>query len=161
MKDYIAEFINRYEEDINNDNFLYVYTRAASHFSLVTDIGELTNIFEAADIHPLDHMKIVPMYYFAGSDKEKLEITSPSVKALYSKCICFCNNLKTIAIPHSVKMISTDAFNDCPNLQYIRYDGTLDDFFEINCNRKLLRELFPKLEVLCLRDGEVYPKYEI
>ena len=158
MKDYIAQFLNRYEEDIDNDNFLQVYTRAANYFSLITDVGELTKIFNSVGINPLEHMKIVPMYYFSGSEEESIEITSPTVRALFDKSFALCPNLKNVSILRSVKLISTDAFKDCPNLQYIQYEGSLDEFFEINCDRKGLWEIHPKLQVLCLATGEVFKK---
>lgn len=158
MKNYIAKFINNHEDDIDNNDFLKVYTSAASAFQFVSDVGELTKIFNSVGINPLEHMKIVPMYYFGGSDKESIEITSPTIRALFDRSFANCKKLRNLSILRSVKLISTDAFTNCPNLQFIQYEGSLDEFFEINIDRIALWKAHPKLEVLCLATGEVFKK---
>lgn len=155
MQNYIRDFIKRHAEEIDTDNFLRVYTAAVSHFSLVTDISELTTIFESAGIYPLEHMNLVPMYYYAFSEEEAIEIHSDTVKVIYDYAFDMCSNLTTVSIPKSVNMISPDAFRGCPKLQYFQYEGTKEQFQEIKGLHGEFWQEHPDLKVLCKEDGEV------
>lgn len=42
-----------------------------------------------------------------------------------------CSNLATLLIPNSVTSIVSDAFKDCGKLNYLYYDGTIEDWLNI------------------------------
>ena len=158
MKDYIRDFIKKYEEEIDKDNFLRVYTAAADHFNLITDISELTTIFESASIYPLEHMNIVPMYYYAFSDEDVLEVYSNTIKVIYDSAFEMCHNLTTVTIPRSVNMISPRAFIGCHQLKYFQYEGTKEEFEKIKGLNDVFWEDHPGFQILCMATGEVIKK---
>lgn len=155
MESHIVSFIKNHEKDIDENNFLTVYTAAAQDLKLTTDIGELTAIFESVGIQPLDYMQLVPMYYYSGYPEDSIAITSHGIRAIYDYAFMACEKLHTISIPDSVKIISTTAFLSCPKLKYIQYEGSSAEFKKIQCNWKALLVHTPGVQILCLRDGEV------
>jgi len=63
-----------------------------------------------------------------------------NVEAIESKAFESCRSLFSVKIPKSVKRIEVDAFEDCINLQKIYYEGTSEDWnnIEIDSNSYLL-----------------------
>ena len=46
----------------------------------------------------------------------------------------YCISLESIVIPSTVKNIEYDAFTDCTNLKEIYYNGTINDWIDIEFN---------------------------
>jgi hypothetical protein len=155
MESHIISFIKAHENDIDENNFLKVYTAASLELRLTTDIGELTAMFESVGIQPLDYMQLIPMYYYSGYPEDSINVTSHNIRAIYDYAFMACDKLENVSIPDSVKMISTTAFLSCPKLKYIQYEGSSAEFKKIQCNWKALLVHTPGVQILCLRDGEV------
>lgn len=91
----------------------------------------LIEFFETeCGINPLDYMTNVPPGYFYYSKAHALHIPD-GIKNLYPNSIYGCKNLKLIYLPKSITYLQEDAINDCPNLRYIAYEGTKEDFYNI------------------------------
>lgn len=152
MKDYIAQFIRDHESDIDTNNWIKVYTSAASHFSLIDDISALTNIFLEAGINPAEHMELLPRFYLAATDITEY-VVPETIKVIYDEAFLYCKNLHSIIIPTSVKMIGSEAFKGCESLTFVQYLGTMEQWLKIQA-KGAFEDLLP-ITVLCVKDGNL------
>ena len=155
MKDYIANFLNYYADDIDNNEFIKVYAHACGRFSFISDIGELTRIFEEAGINPLNHISVIPRFYYSGSNEKAITIKGDAAKVIFDEAFAFCPNLESVLIPNQIRQIGNSAFTYCDNLKYIQYDGTYEEFRSMNFEYKRFLTSYPQAQILCMRSGEV------
>lgn len=66
--------------------------------------------------------------------KDKIEriVIPEGITAIGEYAFMWCDKLKEITIPHSVKNIAEGAFCWCTSLETVRYDGTIEQWYEID-----------------------------
>lgn len=88
------------------------------------------------------------MFYGAGL----LDITIPyGVTAIRVDAFRWCSSLRHIEIPNTVTYIGEDAFQHCPNLKSVKYNGTEEEWNQISTqdefgfgNENDLKNIIPK-----------------
>lgn len=86
-------------------------------------------------------IKKIPDYTFCSFDITELNIPD-NVKEIGKYAFKNCENLTTVVIPKSVSKIKYGAFDGCENLKHVFYDGTEDDWDNIEieaCNVNLTK----------------------
>lgn len=77
ISDKIKELLNKYKEEINNNDFKYIYNDLNNSEDIYgKDIGKLTEIFLSANINPLNFLDEVPDYFLYNSKIEEINIPS-------------------------------------------------------------------------------------
>lgn len=110
------------QELLVEDDFDAVYEmadRGGEHllgFREKADISNLTKLFYAAGIDPLQYLSKVPFNFLIDSDREKI-IMGPNVRIISVGCLSNCTGLRQIHIEsaHNI-VIYWNAFTFCPNL---------------------------------------------
>lgn len=136
VKKSLVDFLQNKEiqELLAEDDFDTVYEMAdegGEHllgFREKADISNLTKLFYAAGIDPLQYLSKVPFNFLIDSDREKV-IMGPNVRIISVGCLSNCIGLKRIHIEsaHSI-VIYWNAFTFCPSLKDIVYIGTCNDW---------------------------------
>lgn len=155
LKDIIIEF----EEEINNKAFDIIYDDTDSMYLKAA----FTALLLKNNINPLVYMNKMPSFFayelgikefvipnnitnisygaFEGCDDLTNIIIPGSITSIDSDAFKDCISLTNINIPKSVKTISYDAFNGCSNLTDVYYEGSKEDWenieIKINNNRLL------------------------
>ena len=86
-----------------------------------------------------------------------VNITIPkNVTKIPNNAFMQCTNLNDISIPKSVRLIGRDAFCECLNFKYIKYEGTEEEWNEIEIHDDYLKERLEKGEtVVVFGDVEI------
>ena len=155
LKDIIIEF----EKELNNKAFDVIYDNIDSMYLKAA----FTALLLKNNIKPLEYMDEVPVYFayeldikefvipnnitnisygaFEGCNDLTNIIIPGSITIIDSNAFKNCISLTNINIPKSVKTISYDAFNGCSNLTDVYYEGSKEDWenieIKINNNRLL------------------------
>jgi hypothetical protein len=122
MKQEIIDFINKYENLIDDNRWEEVYTFAQKEL-FMTDEGQFTSYLLSADIHPENYFRELPGYFLYKSDMKEFIIPDNITSIGYS-AFGGCENLTSITIPNSVTIIGTSAFEGCTSLATVNYSGT-------------------------------------
>lgn len=147
----IHKIIEEHIAEIDANNFGPIYDDMWEKEVPMEYVSTLTEQFWEAGIEPLEHMNYVPECYaaFLIEVPETMVVPGNCLKiSTNAYCYCYmeeiimeegvdtigelafahCNNLTSITIPSSIKMINPKAFQSCENLSYIKYNGTKDQF---------------------------------
>ena len=98
--------------------------------------GELTEILNEADIHPLSEIDVIPYGYFMGYDNYRpWSFYIPKhIKEIQSNAFANNYSLNSIYIPKSVKKIGTYIVQNDKALAHIFYEGSAEEWDEIKKN---------------------------
>ena len=138
-----------YDRQVAEDKYLKsvaTYTNKAEHYYSCKCGEQGTETFEHGEVlHPTAGLKYVlrnnndaEYYVFGmGSATETniviaAEYGGKSVTRIGSEAFALCTKLTSIAIPESVTSIGYDAFKTCYNLKYIVYNGTKQQWKNID-----------------------------
>lgn len=77
----------------------------------------------------------VPFGSFWGCKSIKKVKISDGIQTLKKSCFCRCDMMEEVTIPESVTSIEPFAFCDCSNLKKIIYEGTLEQWDDIELER--------------------------
>ena len=156
LKDIIIEF----EKELNNKAFDVIYDNIDDSMHLK---AAFTALLLKNNIKPLIYMNKMPSFFayeldikefvipnnitnisyaaFEGCNDLTNIIIPGSITIIDSNAFKNCISLTNISIPKSVKIISYDAFNGCYNLKDVYYEGSKEDWenieIKINNNRLL------------------------
>lgn len=107
------------------------------HPLLPTDIGQITRFLEEdikCDI--LTHLSKIPAsFHFADNNLTSFEIPD-HIQLIEDSAFTDCRRLSQLKIPVSIKAINDKAFYGCTDLEYIHYNGTIDEWGNIAKGRK-------------------------
>lgn len=143
-----TEFIEKYINLIDANQFEELYARAWRELTYTTAIGQLTQMFVVAGINPLEYMTSIPVSYYdtyegptpppipqtieeikaaAFFDSNIKEIVVPgSVKHIHGGAFDYALELETVTFEYGVTYIPTQCFIDCPELQVVTLPITLE-----------------------------------
>lgn len=142
-----TQFIEKYIDLIDANNFYELYTKAWDELTYTSAIGKLTQMLLAAGIDPLQHMDSIPLSYYdtyegptppaipqhiqsikasAFFDSNIKQIVVPgSVVRIQSGAFDYAIELESITFEEGVTSIPTQCFIDCPVLEVVVLPGTL------------------------------------
>lgn len=144
MNKKIKEFINKYEQLIDNNQWEELYKLAEKQLDSYT--GLLTDVLHGAEIYPLEQLTYVPEAFAFGSnlpemnvpegirvisadafgDCKAIQITLPqSLEIIDTEAFAACNSLTTITIPDNVNTIGSGAFDGCKELSSVNIPSKL------------------------------------
>ena len=166
----VDEFINKYIDWIDKNEWDYVYQQATLLLEYPYDFT--AKLFEA-NIDPLPYMTTVP-YSYAPLDINKVTLSSKCTRIDASAFNC-CSNLKTIELPEGLEVIDQSAFSDsglieitlpssliilgpyafkdCKDLRKINYNGTIDQMNKVRVWEEVF-EGIPTPYIHCT-DGDI------
>ena len=128
-KEELKEIITKYEEELNDKNFDFIYTKLTGY----SYVSPFTALLLKNNINPLNYMDHVPVCFAYDLSIESFEIPN-NITYIWGNAFDGCKNLKSIHIPNSVKEIYTAAFYACNNLSDIYYEGSKEDWENIKIN---------------------------
>ena len=101
------------------------------------EIGQITKFFETVcGIDILSQLKIIPKRFHIA-DEDITEFTIPNhIKLVDDSAFRNCYRLSKLVIPTSVQSIGTEAFYGCNDLEYVEYQGTMNQWSFINKDYK-------------------------
>ena len=158
-KEELKAIIFEFEKELNNKAFKTIYDNIDNAYI----VPAFTALLLKNNINPLEYMDEVPEYFayeldikefvipnnvtnisyaaFEGCNDLTNIIIPGSITIIDSNAFKNCISLTNINIPKSVKTISYDAFNGCSNLTDVYYEGSEEDWenieIKINNNRLL------------------------
>lgn len=154
MKDELREFIETYIDLIEDNNFAELYNRVDVNTNVRTQ--DLTVALLQAGINPLDHLTFVPPEYMfkcpisvaptvvipkeiktilpkAFEETDIQFITVPEgVTTISSRAFAWCQNMETIELPSTIRHLHRGIFIGCFSLKTIKYNGTIEEWQEID-----------------------------
>ena len=118
------KIVREHLEDINNKNFVPVY----SNYNIPR--YELTRLFMIAGINPLDGLRAVPAHYATKLPLiTEVRFSQDAIsRSIGSAAFNGCLNLKLVVLSSNMIILS-GAFRNCTNLRTITYPGTFEEFF--------------------------------
>ena len=116
--DILKDFILSHAEEIDNNNFKSVYSKALDDYDPTSVIPRFTEILIDASINPLSYMDYVPACYAYKLNWSSAVIPN-SVTHIDEYAFCDCRRLTSITIPNSVTSIGDYAFYGCRGLTTI------------------------------------------
>lgn len=139
----VKEYIEHYIHLIEEGEFLLLYRGLSAHLR-----SELTEVLHTAGIHPETIMEIIPSGFamnsntidkvttsnnctiiganaFKGSSLSEIHL-GQHIHQIETEAFSFCNNLTSIDIPDSVRVIDEDAFLDCRHLRSVKLSRNLE-----------------------------------
>ena len=119
-----SKIVREHVEDINNNNFVPVY----SDYNIPR--YELTRLFMIAGINPLDGLRAVPAHYATKLPLiTEVRFSQDAIsRSIGSAAFNGCLNLKLVVLSSNMIILS-GAFRNCTNLRTIIYPGTFEEFF--------------------------------
>ena len=119
-----SKLVREHVEDINNNNFVPVY----SDYNIPR--YELTRLFMLAGINPLDGLRAVPAHYATKLPLiTEVRFSQDAIsRSIGSAAFNGCLNLKLVVLSSNM-IILAGAFRNCTNLRTIIYPGTFENFF--------------------------------
>ena len=110
-KEFLKELITKFEKELNNKDFKTIYNKCGWHW----EYSALTALLLKNNINPLEHMNYVP-YAFAYELDIKEFVIPNNVMSIGNHAFTHCNNLTSVTIPSSVTSIGYSAFYNCTSL---------------------------------------------
>lgn len=176
MRDLTKIFIEQYIDLITENKFEELYRIAHREYLVIED---LTNSLLQADVNPLKHMNYIPVKFLYESQKsvdgfvipdgiesiqqhafyetDLTEIVIPEgVTSIYSRAFGSCKNLLFVTLPHSIKFIDRAVFIGCHAIVEIRYNGTIEEWNQIDCSDKWMSLSGAYTVKLICNDGELW-----
>ena len=176
MKHSTKVFIEQHIDLITENKFEDLYLLA-----LEKEIGveDLTNTLYKADINPLKHMSYIPVKFlyeskqsvdgfvipdgidsirqYAFYETDLTEIVIPEgVTSIYSRAFGSCKDLLFVTLPHSIDFIDRAVFIGCHALAEIRYNGTIEEWNQIDRYDKWMSLSGAYTAKLICKDGELW-----
>lgn len=108
MNSNTEQIIKKYKQDINNENWVLVYSATKQTPELT---GDLTTTLLQAGINPLNNTTEVPPFYLYNTSVSECEIPS-HITAIRRFAFAHCHELKNIMVPSSVEFIDESAFEE-------------------------------------------------
>lgn len=128
----IQEFIEKYINQIEDNNWYNLYHNYIPYELSSNETGMFTYSMISCDINPLEYMDIVPsnyLYGYAGSTSLNIDIPN-NIKQIRDKAFYDAENINYISIPESVKYIGVDALPINKNVKIIIPYKSLLEFKE-------------------------------
>lgn len=122
-KDDIKAAIQKYD-------FEYIYY----HIPFLVGTSKFTELMLDLGCNPLDYIDFVPTHYLTELNITQFIIPN-HIKYIQGGAFAHCNKLETITIPTSIEHIGQSILYDCKNLKTIYYDGTREDWRNIEIQR--------------------------
>lgn len=94
----------------------------------------------------------LPMYAFSGIKLVETITLDSAVVAIGEHAFEGCRDLTTLKISSSVKTIYTQAFNGCESLTAIRFDGTKEEWGQVELKDEWMGDA--EIEKIICNDGE-------
>lgn len=116
--DILRDFILSHAEEIDNNDFKSVYSKALDDYDPTSVIPRFTEILIDASINPLLYMDYVPACYAYKLNWSSAVIPN-SVTHIDEYAFCDCRRLTSITIPNNVTSIGDYAFYGCRGLTTI------------------------------------------
>ncbi len=153
-RDIIHKMIEKHIDEIDSNNFGIIYDDMWEQEVPMEYISTLTEQFWEAGIEPLEHMNYVPECYaaFLIDVPERMIIPGNCLDiSANAYCYCYmqdivlqegvgsirerafsnCDNLTSIYLPSTIKYIHHLAFRASTNINYIKYNGKIEQFHKI------------------------------
>ena len=134
-KEYLKELIKKYEEELNDKNFDFIYTRLTDY----SQVRSFTALLLKNNINPLEYIDELPNYFAAELDIKKIIIPNGFIN-IPEGAFSDCSKLESIYIPKSVIDIGWAAFAGCNNLKDVYYEGTQEEWERIYIEESYLDE---------------------
>ena len=129
LKDFLK--INSDLLDANEFTKLYAKLRNTADLQYLRDLSSaMTNLLIEANINPLMHMQVMPIFYF---DDIKLNVFEIPYGVEEIESFAFCDStINTLLLPRSIKYISPDSFYNLGTalkINKIVYNGKRNDLY--------------------------------
>lgn len=153
----INKFIEQYIDLIDRDMWADIYNIFNLEVSDDGETGDFTRMLLDVGIDPIKQGKLnyVPFaYMYVGDDTNPQDISITEYKipntVLHIMDYAFWGNkqLQKIVIPKSIKSVRQHAFDNCPNLSFIQYEGTWEDWKAAD-TIKMNYDLLGTNEIIC------------
>lgn len=176
----IFKFAGKYKDLIESENFAELYKKAEKEIP----VAELTEMLLSANINPLKYLSYIPedfLFYeypeaanvaditnvtlnkniceyidehaFTGSNITELDFRGLGLISIESQAF-YSSELTKIMLPDTLERIESSAFAYCDNLRDIWYEGTADDWKEIQ-KAPMWRDGTSNLKIHTMRDHRV------
>ena len=122
----LKEFINKYKELINNNEFDELYRKVDK--LLMVDYFVLTFLLNKVGIDPLKYMTYVPAYYMENFKELTILRIPEGIKTIETEAFYGCSNLETLYLPLTLQSIESFAFKKCESLKDIYFNGTTEQW---------------------------------
>ena len=125
LKDFLK--INNDLLDANEFTKLYFKLRNTADLRYLRDLSSaMTNLLIEANINPLMHMQVMPIFYF---DDIKLNVFEIPYGVEEIESFAFCDStINTLLLPRSIKIIS-ESFYNSGIANKIIYNGKRNDLY--------------------------------
>lgn len=123
LSEHAKALIEKYIEYIESEDYADLYDFIYDDDLCVSldIIGEITNVFEAAELAPLVYLDYIPSAYYCNSSM-KHYIVPRNIKEIH-KYGFEGSMLETIELPFNVIKIGEEAFSYCKNLKLVKIDN--------------------------------------
>ena len=148
----MTEEIKKLIEDsityIENKDFEMLFAFCRSR-----DSGELADTLMSAGINFLQDIETIGQFMFMNSKIERLKIPN-NIKSIEMGAFFSCDQLTSIIIPASIKEVGIKIFERCRNLYYVRFEGTKQQFIQLNFVKEHFQDT--TVEFIHCSDGDLY-----
>lgn len=97
------------------------------------EIGQITKFFEQnCGLNILSETTVIPRQFHVADDDIVEFIISNHIIFIDRSAFKNCRRLSKIVIPTSVECIEAEVFDGCNDLEYINYEGTMEQWNLIN-----------------------------
>lgn len=127
IKPRLIEFLNKYQDLINANDFDRVY-ELINRYEWNKDIkpSDLTVLLNNAGIDPMPYFNhTLPKYYFAHSEITKVTIPDNIINIEYH-AFSGCTNLTSIKLPSKLEYIGDGVFEMCDSLKYVKLPDSVN-----------------------------------
>lgn len=145
----LKEFIQVNAELIKNNDFEILFNKAIRLD--IEDRLALNQILKEAGVDILIYTNRVPYRYFTHDKIKEIKIPS-NIKVIESEAFAYCTDLEIIYLPKNLTDIKYNAFFDCFSLRDVYYKGTKDQWKKIYINTSNVA-IF-EAEIHCI-DGDI------
>ena len=152
----VADFLISQKVSISHQLYSGIYAKAVLTFPLSIlplKTTQITYVFRKSGIDPLKYMDHVPAFY-AIANKEIDNVVIPDgIRIIENRSFNQCSELTEVKIPVTVERIMAYAFEGCPKLTNIIYDGTQKQWENVARGYNW-KDKSPKFVIHCT-DGEL------
>lgn len=181
ISELLQQFVEENIELIDDREFDTLYDRTVMFHDKPVNRAQLTELLEYTGIDPLEYLEVVPASYLRASRTSHPQVHIPSsvtaiegsafIKTDIQKLVIdegctqilahafsMCSELVSVSLPRSLTYIGRAAFNCCEELKKIHYNGTIEDWNNMNRDRSWFTynpQYHTDLEILC-SDGSIF-----